>query len=83
MKGLVVLILVGGLVAPATAADRHEGVWRFAPAPQQQCVKQARQNMAKPVRPQRLKDQPAAYAIRLKNDADAKPTGCFQLQRER
>ena len=80
MKGFAALALAA---VSMSSADRHEGIYRFAPAPDRHCLEQVRREQAKPVKPQRLNEQPPAYAIRLKHDAEPRTTGCFRIQRER
>jgi hypothetical protein len=83
MKAVAVLIFAAALAAPAAAADRHEGMYRFAPAPEQHCREQVREMQARPTRPLRLGELPPAYAIRLKNVPKSKATACFRIKRER
>lgn len=80
MIGSIALIFAAVSGAPA---DRHEGVWRFVPAPETHCVEQVRQARSAPTTPRRLGELPAAYAIRLKDDPKPDRNGCFRLKRER
>lgn len=80
MIGSIALIFaaVSGL-----SVDRHDGVYRFTPAPDRYCIEQVRQARSAPAKPQRLGELPAAYAIRLKDDAKPVSNSCFGLKRER
>lgn len=80
MSGLIAL---AAAAVSLGAADRHEGFYRFAPAPEQHCIEQVRRQEAAPSKPQRLGELPAAYAIRLKDDAKPAANSCFRLKRER
>lgn len=80
MIGPIVLIFAA---VSGVSGDRHEGVWRFVPAPEEHCIEQVRQAQSAPSRPRRLGELPAAYAIRLKDDAKSGSNGCFRLKRER
>ena len=74
MIGSIALILAA---VSSVSPDRHEGVWRFVPAPEQHCIEQVRRAQAAPARPQRLGELPAAYAIRLRGDAKPVANSCF------
>lgn len=80
MIGSIALIFAAVSSVPA---DRHEGMYRFVPAPEPYCIEQIRRAQAAPARPQRLGELPAAYAIRLKNDSKPAANSCVRLQRER
>ena len=80
MIGSIALIFAA---VSSVSSDRHEGVYRFAPAPEKHCIEQVREAQSDPARPRRLKDLPPAYAIRLKDDAKPLANSCFRLKRER
>ena len=65
------------------SADRHEGFYRFVSAPEKHCIEQIARAQSAPATPQRLGELPAAYAIRLKDDAKPVANSCFRLKRER
>lgn len=78
-KHLILFSLAAALLAPAAtqaqAADRHAGVYQFAPLPTGYCEGRRRQDYrpeSTPARISRLGDLPAAYVIRL--TAQAAPT---------
>ena len=80
MKGLIALAAAAVSLSPA---DRHEGIWRFTDAPAEHCIEQVRRAEAKTKKAEKLGALPAAYAIRLNNDANRSANSCFQLKRER
>jgi len=76
-------LAVAAVSAAAMSADRHPGIYEFAPASPEHCREQAAQQQARPGRPQKLGELPRAYAIRLKDSAPPKQEACVRLRRVR
>ena len=87
MMRMVVLAATASaaLSTPASAgpSDRHEGIYRFADAPERYCIEQVRRAQEAPKRPMKLTELPPAYAVRLKNGQETRSSPCFRLERER